>query len=214
MKYIFPLLLVVILFISGCNKVNSDPIKGAEELCEELSSAANSDNYDEVCKTLSEYLNAYKNNDNLLFLMAFRNELMSPAMDKVADHIASADYDKYPVYKEYIQKLISIASKQALSSKEHHGYPAEQAYVFCSLMKDYAESNNYDEAIQTISTVNSRLASLSEWARIEFFMTFQNFVKNSGEPGIKIFRFLQSDEINTKPTIDFMRMALESFIQL
>lgn len=85
-----------------------------------------------------------------------------------------------------------------------------KVYFFGSLIAEYADNYNIDEACQMMEMVTKKLRSSPEWARIEFFAAFKKFIQTSGEPGVKAFNFL--NEIECPVYTDFQRMALESLI--
>ena len=192
----------------SCQKINSDPQKGAEALCSELQSIAPNEDYDKAQKLLVDYWNAYQGDNKNEFLYALREQMMDN--DKVVDFMVQPDFKQYPIFGEYMKGLQMIAFAEALENSKV-GSPASKGILFGSLMADYADTNDVVEAHKLIATTSNNLRNSSELTRIEFFASFRQFIQTSGEQGIKAFKFLNS--LKSPEYTAFQRLALESFVE-
>lgn len=195
------------IFLMGCIKVNPDPIKGADRLCGELQSYVESNKHKEVVEKLSDYWEAYQGEDRTLFFLALRGNLMG--RDNIVNFIADADFHTYPIYETYMKNLQEVAFREAIQNPNANS-PASKGILFGSLLANYAEDNSFDDAYNIIELSYNHLKNAPELEKIEFFTSFQQFMKTSGEPGIKAFNLLNS--LHSPTYTSFQRLALESMI--
>lgn len=108
MKKIMTLLCLFAVFFSSCNQVDSSPVNGAKDFCEEMSSYVESNNYDKANECLERYWNAYSKTDNLnRFLMALRDEFSSSKYHHVVTFIDNCDIKKYPLFLDFKAQYIA-----------------------------------------------------------------------------------------------------------
>ena len=88
--------MLLLIAVTSCKSISSDPIKGAYELSVELQSFTKKNDYESANKLLSEYIRAYQGEDNITFLLALRGNLMTN--DNVVNFIADANFHKHPMF--------------------------------------------------------------------------------------------------------------------
>lgn len=206
MNRILFIMMLMIIAVS-CQSISNDPVKGANDLNNELQSLANKNDCEDANKLLSEYLNAYKDQDRIMFLLALRANLM--ANDKVVNFIAEADFHKFPMLGKTMKELQLVAFIDAIN-EPNASSPASKGIMFGVIMADYAKENNTDAAYETISQTYKNLQNTTELSRIEFFASFMQFMQTSGEPGKQAFQFL--NKLDSPEYTAFQKMALESLI--
>lgn len=198
--------MLVIMAVS-CQSISSDPVKGANDLSNELQSLAYRNDCEDANKLLSEYLNAYQGQDRIMFLLALRGNLM--ANDKVVNFIAKGDFHKFPMLGNTLKELQQIAFNDAIN-EPNASSPASKGIMFGVIMADYAKENDTDEAYKTIAQTFMNLQNTTELSRIEFFSSFKQFIQTSGDTGQQVFQFL--NKLDSPEYTAFQRLALESFI--
>lgn len=215
-KKLIPLIAVVIL--TACSSIPSDPIKGSDKLFESLKECAASDDYNKASSLMEKYLNAYKSEeDKGKFFLNLMYNVKNPTDRRVGEFMQNADLQTYPIFREYLEEI--IAYSKALEAQEASKYqpqlsyketPKEEALLFCSLLLDFAKAGDYENSIDVISNIYQKYSKATPQARVEFFNTFRDFIKESGEPGKTLYTFLTTMP-KSQTLTDFMRLALESF---
>lgn len=206
MNRILFIMMLMIMAVS-CQSISNDPVKGANNLINELQSLANRKDCEDANKLLSEYLNAYKDQNRIIFLLALRGNLM--ANDKVVNFIAEADFHKFPMLGKTMKELQQIAFNEAIN-EPNASSPASKGIMFGIIMADYAKENNTEAAYETISQTYKNLQNTTELSRIEFFTSFMQFMQTSGDPGKQAFQLL--NQLDSSEYTAFQKMALESLI--
>lgn len=206
MNRILFIMMLMIMAVS-CQSISNDPVKGANNLINELQSLANRNDCEDANKLLSEYLNAYKDQNRIIFLLALRDNLM--ANDKVVNFIAEADFHKFPMLGKTMKELHQIAFNDAIN-EPNASSPASNGIMFGVIIADYAKENNTEAAYETISQTYKNLQNTTELSRIEFFASFMQFMQTSGEPGKQAFQLL--NQLDSPEYTAFQKMALESLI--
>ncbi len=191
----------------SCQSISNDPIKGANDLSNELQSFANNNDCEGANKLLSKYLNAYQGKNKAMFLLALRGNLI--ANDRVVNFIADADFHKFPMLGNTMKELQQIAFNDAIN-EPNASSPALKGIMFGVIMADYAKDNNTDEAYKTIAQTYRNLQNTTELSRIEFFASFKQFMQTSGDTGKQAFQFL--NKLDSPEYTAFQRLALESCI--
>lgn len=198
---------MLMIMAVSCQSISNDPVKGANDLSNELQSFANRNDCENANKLLSEYLNSYKGQDRIMFLLALRGNLM--ANDRVVSFIAEADFHKFPLLGKTMKELQQIAYADAIN-EPNASSPASKGIMFGVIMADYAGENNTDAAYETISQTYKNLQNTSELSRIEFFTSFMQFMQTSGDSGKQAFQLL--NQLDSPEYTAFQKMALESLI--
>lgn len=198
---------MLMIMAVSCQSISNDPVKGANDLINELQSLANRNDCEDANKLLSEYLNAYKDQNRIMFLLALRGNLM--ANDKVVSFIAEADFHKFPMLGKTMKELQQIAFIDTID-EPNASSPASKGIMFGVIMADYAKENNTEAAYETISQTYKNLQNTTELSRIEFFASFRQFMQTSGEPGKQAFQLL--NQLDSSEYTAFKKMALESLI--
>ena len=191
----------------SCQPISNDPVKGANDLSDELQSFANNNDCEGANKLLSKYLKAYHGKNKIMFLFALRGNLI--ANDRVVNFIADADFHKFPMLGNTLKKLQEIAYADAIN-EPNASSPASKGIMFGVIMADYAKENNTDEAYKTITQTFRNLQNTTELSRIEFFSSFKQFIQTSGDTGQQVFQFL--NKLDSPEYTAFQRLALDSFI--
>ena len=202
--YVFMLLLIA---VTSCHSISSDPTKGADELCLDLQLFTEKNDYENANKILSEYLGVYHDQDSITFLLALRGNLMTN--DNIVNFIADADFHKYPMFGNTLKALLQVAFADAINNPNADS-PASKGIMFGVIMADFAKENNTEAACNTIAQTYRSLLHTTEMSRIEFFTSFKQFMQTSGEAGQLAFQFL--NKLNSPEYTSFQRMALKSLI--
>ena len=211
MYKLLPFLLSIVIFLCGCNPIPSDPIKGADKLYNALTDCAEKDDYNKASSLMKEYLDTYKESkERTLFFLCLRADFMDPSNLRIQEFFFDANLTEYPIFREYMGYIIAVAQAEALQQSSYSRTPAAEALLFCSLLVDYAKLSDYDNAIEVITNMYNRYKNADPMARTEFFITFRDFVKKSGEQGQILFQFINSIPKNENLT-NFMRLSLESW---
>ena len=215
-KKLIPLIAVIIL--TACSSIPSDPIKGSDKLFESLKECAASDDYKEASSLMEKYLKAYKSEeDKGKFFLNLMYNVKNPTDRTVGEFMQNADLQAHPIFREYMVEI--IAYSKALESQEaskyqpqlsYKGTPKEEALLFCSLLLDYSEIDDYENATDVISNIYQKYRTATPQAKNEFFNTFRDFIKESGVPGQKLFTFLTTMP-KSQVLTDFMVLSLENF---
>lgn len=206
MKLLSHLILLMIIAVS-CESINSDPIKGADNLFSDLQTFATNNDYKEANSKMSEYWTSYSDDKKVTFILALRGDLFKN--DEVMDFIANADFPAYPMFGTYMKYMENITINQAIKDPTINS-PASHGILFASLMADYASLNNTEEACQIIERTYNKLKVAPKIERIEFFAAFKRYLQTSGEAGIRAFKFL--NELDCPNYTNFQIMGIESFI--
>ena len=211
------ILLIAVVILTACSSIPSDPIKGSDKLFESLKECAASDDYKEASFLMEKYLTAYKSDeDKGKFFLNLMYEVKNPTDRRVGEFMQNADLQAYPIFREYMEEI--IAYSKALEAQEasknqpqlsYKGTPKEEALLFCSLLTDYAREDDYDNAMSAISKIYEKYKNAPSTSRAEFFTTFRDYIKESGEPGKTLYTFLTTMPKNQTLT-DFMKLSLES----
>ena len=204
MKTLYYLIILLPLLFVGCKTIDKDPVKGANDLYIQLTKYASSNNLDEAHEELSRYWNTYDDNNRKIFLFTLRGNLLTD--DKVVNFIVEPSFVTYPMCGAYMKAILDLAHQDALNSPSTS--PASKGIIFGSLLSDYAETNNILEAEELITSTLKNLQRSTELTRNEFFDSFGRFIKNSGDPGIRAYQFMQ--HLESKDWYSFMRLSLES----
>lgn len=143
----FSLISLLLITVTSCNSISSNPIEGAEQLKKELSQFAKSDNLQEFNITLSKYWNAYPEDQRTKFLLAFRGEII--ANDTIVSILANSDTKTYPMCETYLKSILDFEYNIALSnlgeiakSNDKNSFissPSAHAILLCSLLANHAE---------------------------------------------------------------------------
>lgn len=200
-------IMMLMIMAVSCQSISSDPVKGANDLSNEIQSLAYRNDCEDANKLLSEYLNAYQGQDRIMFLLALRGNLM--ANDKVVNFIAEGDFHKFPMLGNTLKELQQIAFNDAIN-KPNASSPASKGIMFGVIIADYAKENNTEAAYEIIAQTYKNLQNTTELSRIEFFASFMQFMQTSGEPGKQAFRLL--NQLDSPEYTAFQKMALESLI--
>lgn len=201
------LIMMLMIMAVSCQSISNDPIKGANDLSNELQSLANRNDCGDANKLLSKYLNAYQGKNKAMFLLALRGNLI--ANDRIVNFIANADFHKFPMLGNTMKELQQIAFNDAIN-EPNASSPASKGIMFGVIMADYAKENNTDEAYKIIAQTYRNLQNTTELSRIEFFSSFKQFIQTSGDTGQQAFQFL--NQLDSHEYTAFQRMALESLI--
>lgn len=215
----FTLICLFYLSLGACNKIDSDPITGASQLNKELTKLADSNNLQEAHNILSEYWDAYQDGNRTQFLLALRGELM--ANDKVVNFIVQTDFHQFPMFGTYMKNLQQVAYEEALSNLGHvlesgdnssfNGSAAAKGILLGSLLADCEESGETEQAYDMLRTAYDNLTTSPELYRIEFYASFQYFIKNSGDVGVRAYNCIR--KLDDPIVTDFMRLGLESKLE-
>ena len=200
--------MVLLIAVTSCHSISSDPTKGADELSLELQSLAKKNDCASADKLLSEYIRAYQDENNITFLLALRGNLMTN--DNVVKFIADADFHKYPMFGNTLKAVQQVAFADAISNPKANS-PASKGIMFGVIMSDFAKNNNTEAAYNIIKQTYRNLHNTTEMSRIEFFASFKQFMQTSGEAGLQAFQFL--NQLNSPEYTAFQRMALEYLIE-
>ena len=199
--------MLLLIGMTSCHSISSDPIKGADELCLEMQSFTEKNDYESANKLLSEHMGAYHDEDNTTFLLALRGNLMTN--DNIVNFIADADFHKYPMFVNTLKAIQQVAFADAINNPNADS-PASKGIMFGVIMADFAKENNTEAAYNTITQTYRNLLNTTEMSRIEFFTSFKQFMQTSGEAGQQAFQFL--NQLNSPEYTSFQRMALKSLI--
>lgn len=198
---------MLMLMTVSCQSISSDPVTGANDLSTELQSLSNKNDCEGANKVLSDYLNAYQGENKKIFLLALRGNLI--ANDRVVNFIVDADFHKFPMLGNTMKELQKVAFNEALN-EPNSSSPASKGIMFGVIMADYAKENNTEEAYATIAKTYNNLQITTELSRIEFFASFMQFMKTSGDTGKQAFQLL--NQLESPEYTAFQKMALESLI--
>ena len=199
--------MLLLIGVTSCHSISSDPAKGADELCLEMLSFTEKNDYESANKLLSEYIGAYHDEDNTIFLVALRGNLMTN--DDIVNFIADADFHKYPMFVNTLKAIQKVAFADAINNPNADS-PASKGIMFGVIMADFAKENYTEAAYNTITQTYRNLLNTTEMSRIEFFASFKQFMQTSGVAGQQVFQFL--NQLNSPEYTAFQRMALESLI--
>lgn len=199
--------MLLLIAVTSCHSISSDPTKGADELCLDLQLFTEKNDYESANKILSEYLGVYHDQDSITFLLALRGNLMTN--DNIVNFIADADFHKYPMFGNTLKALLQVAFADAINNPNADS-PASKGIMFGVIMADFAKENNSEAAYNTIAQTYISLLHTTEMSRIEFFTSFKQFMQTSGEAGQLAFQFL--NKLNSPEYTSFQRMALKSLI--
>lgn len=189
MYKLLPFLLIIVIFLYGCNPIPSDPIKGADKLYYALTQCAEKDDYNRASSLMKEYLDTYKESkERTLFFMCLRADFMDPSNMRIQEFFLDADLTEHPIFREYMGYIIAVAQAEASQQSSYSRTPTDEAILFCSLLVDYANINDYDNAIEVITKMYNKYRNADPMARTEFFITFRDFIKESGEQGQILFQ--------------------------
>ena len=199
--------MLLLIAVTSCHSISSDPTKGADELCLDLQLFTEKNDYESANKILTEYLGVYHDQDSITFLLALRGNLMTN--DNIVNFIADADFHKYPMFGNTLKALLQVAFTDAINNPNADS-PASKGIMFGVIMADFAKENNTEAAYNTIAQAYRNLLHTTEMSRIEFFTSFKQFMQTSGEAGQLAFQFL--NKLNSPEYTSFQRMALKSLI--
>ena len=111
MKY-FILLVTSFLFIA-CNRVPSDPIKGADELYNCLQQYYETSDYEKASELMEEYLAKYKKEKKeTKFFIELEFNMTNPINRDLRYFFIEGHDAGYPIFKEYMAYLISVSELQ------------------------------------------------------------------------------------------------------
>lgn len=98
----------VIILFNACSGVNSNPSGGARECCNELLDYAKSNNYEEAAARMNKYISSYSEQDQNSFFMVMSILLKDNQEYKpIINFFRGADFEQYPIFKEYIVKILA-----------------------------------------------------------------------------------------------------------
>ena len=176
--FYFNLISLLLITVTGCNSISSDPIEGAGQLKKELSQFAKSDNLQELNITLSKYWDKYPEENRTTFLLAFRGEII--ANDTIVGILANSDAKIYPMCEIYLKSILDIEYNIALSnlgeiakSNDKNSFisaPSAHAILLCSLLANHAEKKDKNEAYKDIETAYNNLKSSPLLFKMEFLI--------------------------------------------
>jgi len=133
---------IIIFLLAGCGRhIDTDPLEGAKNFCEEMGSYAKHDNYGDANGCLNSYLSAYSQQDQFTFVIAVNKELQKGAYYSVKKFIERANTDKYPSFAEWQNLSVEIVMYR----------PADAATLFCDKMAGYAANGDYVQASEYVS---------------------------------------------------------------
>ena len=69
--------------------------------------------------------------------------------------------------------------------------PSAHAILLCSLLANHAEKKDKNEVYKDIETAYNNLKSSPLLFKMEFFNSYIGYIRESGEPGIKVYYFMQ-----------------------
>ena len=213
--FYFNLISLLLITVTGCNSISSDPIEGAGQLKKELSQFAKSDNLQELNITLSKYWDKYPEENRTTFLLAFRREII--ANDTIVGILANSDAKIYPMCEIYLKSILDIEYNIALSnlgeiakSNDKNSFissPSAHAILLCSLLANHAEKKDKNEAYKDIETAYNNLKSSPLLFKMEFFNSYIRYIRESGELGIKVYYFMQ--ELDSPIYYNFVKLAFK-----
>lgn len=136
------LVFLISLFLVGCYSTPpKDPVDGANKYCAELESFAAKNDYGKADELTKEYLNYYQDKDLTAFFLVLQDEFRTPKRRFLGIFISEADGSKYPNLMEFMRRFLAV-SKAAEYGVEYTGSGAEQAELFCSILKDFAKDKS------------------------------------------------------------------------
>ena len=213
--FYFNLISLLLITVTGCNSISSDPIEGAGQLKKELSQFAKSDNLQELNITLSKYWDKYPEENRTTFLLAFRGEII--ANDTIVGILANSDAKIYPMCEIYLKSILDIEYNIALSnlgeiakSNDKNSFisaPSAHAILLCSLLANHAEKKDKNEAYKDIETAYNNLKSSPLLFKMELFNSNLRYIRESGEPGIKVYYLMQ--EMDSPIYYNFVKLAIK-----
>ena len=106
MQKTFIVFCLLLLCITSCHQVDSSPISGAREFCEEMALYASSNDYDKANECLERYCNAYSQTDLSIFCVELKPKFKTE-YNNVGLFIANADKDKYPLFMDFMRKFLA-----------------------------------------------------------------------------------------------------------
>lgn len=121
-----------ILMIS-CKRINTDPIKGADEFCEMMVKCVDANDYGKASQLMNEYWEAYPNDNRIAFFLALRANFMIPDNQKIANFIISADKTTYPIFRKYMEYIIVVSQSDDLQRQQHSNGSAVSADLIKTL---------------------------------------------------------------------------------
>lgn len=210
----FSLISLLLITTTSCNGISSDPIEGAKQLKKELNQFAKSNNLQELNITLSKYWDTYPEDQRTKFLLAFRGEIITN--DTIVDILANSDAKIHPMCETYLKTILDLEYNIALSNlektaglKDKSNYiasPSAHAILLCSLLAEHAVNKDKNEAYKDFETASNNIKQMPLFLKMEFVSSFIRCIRDSGEPGIKVFYFMQ--ELDSPIYSDFQRLIV------
>ena len=145
MKKYFIISFLVCLFMISCNAISKDPIKGAEQYCEELAAFSAKNDYNKADELTRKYLDNYKENDLYVFLTELKQQLKISEKHHLGVFISNADGSKYPNMMELMRRVVAVNEAEK-SGVQYTGSGSEKAALFCSILMDLSKEQNYEKA--------------------------------------------------------------------
>jgi hypothetical protein len=207
------LIAITIISVVSCNKIPSDPIKGAEQYVDKMEELASKKDYTEAEKLTGEYLKKYSKQELTTFFLEILSEFSNPeTRQHVGEFIANADLEKNPNLLEFMRWYMATDTA-AKNNVTYSRTGRETAELFCSLLADYAKEENFEEAKATIKKLTEHYVREIDSTSVDFYdetqaEAFEFCVTLKQYLTPEVWQFLNDPRMDSEEYHNFQMMCL------
>lgn len=203
---------ILLVFIS-CKGIPKQPVEGANQYCEELANFAVKNDYSHADELTRDYLNNYKEDDLIVFIMELKRQLCTSEKHHLGVFISNAGSAKYPNIMELMRRVVAVSKAEELSGR-YTGPGTEKAVLFCSILTDLAKVQDYNKAkLLMKELVNEYVDEFYQDGAVHFkdnrYKECKDFCisfkKNMTQD---VWRFLNSEGMQSDEYSQFQMMAI------